>query len=269
MTPEHNALNEPALRRARLRVAYYGPAFKGWAINRDIVSVEGVLTDTISTITRHTVVLSTAGRTDAGVHARGQVVSFDIPADTDMHSLVFRINGMCAPHLAVSDAQWTESDFDARYDAVWRRYRYTVLNTPEPDPLSTDRTWHVRRPLSVPLMNLACDPFIGAHDFSAFCRKLEETPGGHIPSMYRYVYEALWHDMGEGTLVFEIRANAFCYQMVRSLVGFMVDVGLKRRPASDAREVLLAKSRAHGSQVAPPQGLVLWDVNYEGQKYRP
>jgi tRNA pseudouridine38-40 synthase len=270
MTPEQKALNEPALRRARLRVAYHGAAFKGWAINNDIVSVEGVLTDTISTVTRHPVSLSTAGRTDAGVHARGQIISFDIPADTDIQSLMHRINGMCAPHIAVSDAQWAEpADFDARRDAVWRRYKYTVINTPQPDPLSVDRAWHVRRPLSVPLMNLACDPFIGEHDFSAFCRKLDQIPGAPIPSMHRYIYEAIWHDMGEGVLVFDIRANAFCYQMVRSLVGFMVDVGLKRRPASDARAVLLAKRRDHGSQVAPPQGLVLWEVSYEGQKIHP
>ena len=118
MSPEENVRNEPALRRARLRVAYHGAAFHGFAANDDVVTVEGVLAKTIATVVRHDVEISTAGRTDAGVHARGQVITCDIPATTQLSSLVRSINGMCAPHIAVSDAQWVDNDFDARHSAT-------------------------------------------------------------------------------------------------------------------------------------------------------
>jgi tRNA pseudouridine38-40 synthase len=171
---------------------------------------------------------------------------------------------MCGPDVAVSNAEWVDNDFDARHSATWRRYRYTVLNTPEPSPLLTDRAWHVWNPLSVPLMNLACDALHGEQDFTAFCRRPDVPEGAPEPSMNRRVFEAKWTEEGEGLLVFEIRANAFCHQMVRSIVGFLVDVGLRKRPPSDTRFVMVARNRQHGSAVAPPHGLVLWDVGYDG-----
>lgn len=264
MSPEENETNEPATRRARVRVAYHGAAFHGFAANEDVRTVEGELERAISTVTRHHVDISTAGRTDAGVHARGQVVSFDVPHDTVLTSLVRSINGMCGPHIAVSEPEWVDADFDARRSATWRRYRYTVLNRGEPDPMLLDRAWHVWQPLSLPLMNLACDALHGEQDFAAFCRRPDRPEGEPPASMNRYVFSAAWTDEGDGILVFEIRANAFCHQMVRSLVGFLVDVGARRRPPSDTRRVMLSRDRSHGSTVAPPQGLVLWDVGYDG-----
>jgi tRNA pseudouridine38-40 synthase len=231
--------------------------------------VEARLEQALSTITRTEVAISTAGRTDAGVHARGQVVSCDLPADTNIASLVRSVNGLCGPHIAVADAEWVDNDFDARRSATWRRYRYSVWNSPVPDPLLLDRAWHVWRPMSLPLMNLACDALVGEHDFSAFCRKPDVPEGQPEPSMNRYVFDATWREEGEGVLVFEIRANAFCHQMVRSVVGFLVDVGQGKRPPSDTRAVMLARDRNHGSQVAPPHGLVLWDVGYDGVRIHP
>ena len=263
--PDQSLLNEPALRRVRLRVRYHGAQFRGFAINKDVNSIEGVLTEVISTVARHKVQINVAGRTDAGVHARGQVITIDIPAATRLSTFVRSVNALCKPHIAVSEPEWVDNDFDARYSAIWRRYRYTVHNGDTPDPMLLDRSWHVSRPLSLPLMNLACDAIIGEHNFSAFCRKQEQIEGAPIPSMNRRVYTARWIDEGNDILVFEIRANAFCYQMVRSFVGFFVDVGLKHRPPSDMREALLLGDRAHGSQVAPAAGLTLWDVGYPGE----
>ena len=269
MAPETNALNGPAIRRARLCVSYHGAHFHGFAVNNDVDTVEGVLTSAISTITQHAVALSTAGRTDAGVHARAQVVSCDIPADTNLNTLIRSINSMCAPYIAVSDVQWADNNFDARRSATWRSYRYTIWNSPHPNPLLLDRAWHVWKPLSVPLMNLACDAIIGENNFAAFCRKPDTPDGEPEASMNRYVFDARWRDEGDNLVVFEIRANAFCHQMVRSLVGFFVDVGLGKRPASDTRAVMVAGDRQHGSPVAPPQGLVLWDVGYDGHRIHP
>ena len=143
---------------------------------------------------------------------------------------------------------WVADDFDARFSATWRHYRYVVLNTPTPDPMLVDRAWHVWQPLSVPLMNLACDALMGEQDFTSFCRKPDPMPGQPPASMKRYVMSAKWTDNGDGTVVFDIRANAFCHQMVRSITGFLVEVGLRRRPPSDTRFVILSKDqigRAH------------------------
>lgn len=273
MTPEETDLNGPALRRVRLRVAYHGAAFHGFARNEGVRTIEGDLASAISTIVRRDVDLSTAGRTDAGVHARAQVVSCDVPADTDLGALVRGVNALAGPHVAVSDATWMPDDFDARRSATWRSYRYTVLNSPDPNPLLIDRAWHIREPLNLTLMNLACDAMHGEQDFSAFCRRAPHMPGEEPKSLRRYVFEAKWvpgeAPDRESCAIFHIRANAFCHQMVRALVGFCVDVGLKKRPPSDTRAVLVAKDRAHGSQVAPPQGLVLWDVGYDGTRIHP
>ena len=269
MEPEETSVNGPALARVRLHVAYHGAFFHGFASNKESHTVEDVLVDVISTVTRIPIRISTAGRTDAGVHARQQVISLDIPASTHLDTFVRSINSLAAPHIAVSDATWVEDTFDARRSATWRRYRYFVCNQATPNPLLTDRAWYVHRPLSLPLMNLAADALCGHHDFAAFCRRAPLGEGTQAKSMMRHVFEARWSDAGEGNLVFEIRANAFCHQMVRGIVGFLVDVGLQKRPASDTRAVLVAKERAHGSKVAPAHGLVLWDVGYDGTRIHP
>lgn len=269
MEPDTHSPHEPAIRRVRLHLAYHGGPFRGFARNVGVETVEGTLSAAVARIVGHEPTISAAGRTDAGVHARMQVVSLDVPAGSDLGAFVRSLNSLCAPHIVVNSASWEADDFDARSSATSRMYRYTVLNTGPADPMLTDRAWHVWEPLSLPLMNLSCDAVIGEQDFSAFCRAPAPVPGRPAPSLRRYVMDAGWSDKGDGTLIFEIRANAFCHQMVRSLVGFLVDVGTRRRPPSDMRRVLLTRDRAHGSRVAPPQGLTLWDVSYDGVRIHP
>jgi len=150
-------------------------------------------------------------------------------------------------------------------EATWRRYRYTVLNQPVPVPLLAATTWHVPSPLNLWAMQLACDPLIGEHDFASFCRRPKVAEGEAPKSLTRRVLEADWttidSDYGE-LLRFEIRANAFCHQMVRSIVGTLVDVGRGRRRAGDMRAILAARSRQAASAPAPPHALCLWDVGY-------
>lgn len=269
MEPDTHSTDGPATRRVRLHVAYHGGSFRGFARNEGVDTVEGILSAAITQIIGHQPTMSAAGRTDAGVHARMQVVSLDVPAESDLEDLARSLNSMCAPHIAVTSATWESADFDARASATSRMYRYSVLNRRTADPMLVDRAWHVREPLSLPLMNLACDAMMGEQDFSAFCRAPTTLPGRPAASLKRYVMEAWWSDNGDGTLTFQIRANAFCHQMVRSLVGFLVDVGARRRPPSDMRRVLLTRERSHGSRVAPPQGLTLWDVGYDGVRIHP
>lgn len=261
--------SDAAVGRVRARLSYHGAAFHGFAANEGVATVEGTLVEALRQVTHTEPRISAAGRTDAGVHASGQVVSFDLPLETDLGVVERGVNALCGPTVAMRSLEWTEPDFDARSSATWRRYHYTVLNTAVHDPMLTDRAWHVRAPLSVPLMNLACDPLLGEQDFTSFCRRPPDAEDGSPPSLHRWVFEAFWREEEEGVLLFEIRANAFCHQMVRSLTGFLVDVGSTRRPASDMRAVLLGRDRNHGSRVAPPHGLMLVGVGYEGHRVHP
>lgn len=267
--PETDAqlVNEPvALRRVRFVVAYDGAAFAGFAVNRDVTTVAGVLEQALERITRIPVSVVGAGRTDAGVHAWGQIISCDVPATSDLPNLLRRVNSMCAPEVVLRNAEWAEHDFNARFDAVWRHYRYTVLNTVTPNPFLADSTWHVFRPLSLPAMQLACDPLIGENDFTSFCRKPPLIDGVGEPSLRRRVMLAKWSDISTvetaGLLRFEIRANAFCHQMVRSIVGLMIDVGLGKRHAGEIRSLMGARDRAVMPSLAPARGLMLWEVGY-------
>ncbi len=254
------------IRRARLTVAYVGSEFRGFAETDGMRTVMGELRTTIETIVRHPVAPVGAGRTDAGVHGWGQVVSLDLPPEQNLADLQRRLNRMLAPSIAVRDAAWTDDpEFSARYNALWRDYRYHVLNASVPDPFMAPTTWHVPQALNLWAMQLACDPIIGEHDFTSFCRRPKVAEGSVAPSMRRRVISAQWKavpDDHPGMLRFEIRANAFCHQMVRSIVGTLVEVGLGKLKAGDIRGILQRHDRQAAGTVAPPHGLILWEVGY-------
>lgn len=260
----------PAVRRARLFVAYDGSHFHGFAVNPGVRTVAGDISQALARIVGAPVEITGAGRTDAGVHAWGQVVSVDLPESIDIENLPRRLSKMCAPGVVVRSAEWTSPDFDARFSALWRHYRYLVLNEPIADPLLERTSWWVSAPLDLSLMRLACDPLIGEHDFSSFCRRppevVTETGDIRTPSMVRRLLQAHWTEKisskGQRLLWFDIRATAFCHQMVRSIVGTLVDVGSGRITAGTLRAILAARDRSRAGQVAPPQGLTLWEVGY-------
>jgi tRNA pseudouridine38-40 synthase len=245
-------------------VAYDGRGFHGFAPNPGVRTVAGELAEALERGLRHPVELTGAGRTDAGVHARGQVVSFDAVAEgLDLDRLQRSLNKMLGPEIAVVDAAIAENGFDARHSARSRRYRYTILNTPWPDPFWAGRAWHVERPLDVELLRLGADALIGDHDFASFCR----APDGDVSvSLVRRVIDARWDDRGDGLLHFWIEATAFCHQMVRSVVGTLVDVGSGRKRAGDVLGILAARDRQAAGPVAPPDGLCLWSVHYDSRK---
>lgn len=249
--------------RVRLLVAYDGSGFSGFAANPGVKTVGGTLVTSLSRVLRHDVKISCAGRTDAGVHAWGQVVTFDTAADQlDLDGLVRSVNRMCGPAIVVRDAGVVEGSFDARRSARARCYRYTVLNTPTPNPLLRHTAWHVPGSLDLAVLRLGCDPLIGTHDFSSFCRKPRHPDGADEPSMVRDVRDARWIELGDGLLRFEIEASSFCQQMVRAIVGTLVDMGLGKRTPGDMRSILAARTRSAAAGLAPPHGLVLWEVKY-------
>lgn len=222
-------------------------------------TVEGVLVKALEKILRHEVDRVCAGRTDAGVHALGQVLSVEADPGVDPWRLKDSLNGILGPEVVVRSCELVGPDFDARRSAVSRMYRYTIVNRPEPDPFLARFAWWVEAPLDFTTLRMAADPFIGEHDFAAFCRR----GTGPSATTVRTVLSSRWTDLGEGVLCYEITAAAFCWQMARSLVGTMIDVGLGRLRPGDMLSLLASADRNRAGQVAPPQGLCLWEVTYQ------
>jgi len=243
-------------------VTYDGSRFHGSGGQPGHRTVAGDCLEAIEKVVRHPVELVCAGRTDRGVHAWGQVVSLDLSAQVDLAALKRSLLKLCAPEVVVRELTPADPDFHARFSATARTYRYTVLNRAVPDPFLAATTWHVTAPLDLELLTLACDPILGRHDFSAFCRRPKVAPGEEPPSLVRRVRRASWSDLGDGLIRFEIEADAFCHQMVRSIVGTMVAAGRAEVRAGDIRGILRSGDRAATPPIAPPQGLCLWHVSY-------
>ena len=267
--PELPAAAMPTV-RVRIDLAYDGTTFHGYAENVGVRTVAGVLREALERVLRHQVELTGAGRTDRGVHARGQVVTFDAKAERfDAVALQRSLNKLLGPAIAVRAVTVAEDGFDARFSATARVYRYRVLNTTANDPLLARSVWHVSEPLDLNAMRLGADPLIGDHDFSAFCRRpstsAKSTDDGSDAaevSLCRDVRRAVWRDCGDGLLEFEIEVSSFCHQMVRSVVGTLVEMGLGRRKAGEMVGIIAARDRSAAGRLAPPQGLVLWQVKY-------
>ncbi len=248
--------------RVRLTVAYDGGGFHGFAANVGVKTVAGTLSDAIRRVVGHPVTLTCAGRTDAGVHAVAQVVTFDAAAnDLDLAYLQRAVNKLCGPAIAVADASVADPGFDARFSATGRRYRYLVLNRPVPDPFLAATAWHVEQPLSLYALWLGCDALLGEHDFSAFCRRPKPGDGSDV-SLVRRVTDAGWTDDGDGLLRFDIEASSFCHQMVRSVVGTLVAMGAGRRKPGEMAAIIRSGDRRFASDLAPPHGLTLLAVRY-------
>ena len=242
-----------------MAVAYDGAAFHGFAKNPDVVTVAGELEKTLTEVLRHDVSITCAGRTDKGVHARGQVVSFDANVDFfDPVAVQRAVNRILRPSIVARDVRATEPTFSARLSCTGRSYRYTVLSSEVSDPLLAPMVWHVREPLDLRAMNAACDQVLGLHDFSAFSKRNKSRPD---ESMLRRVERAEWSSRGN-LIRFDIRAKSFAHQMVRSLVAMMVDVGKGHRRAIDMGEALRSLDRAQVTSPAPPQGLVFTKAHY-------
>lgn len=239
----------------RLDIAYNGAGYRGFARQADAITVQGEVESVLERIAGHPVTTVGAGRTDAGVHARGQVMSFTDAAELDPAVVKRAVTGLLAPGIVATGCSIVPDGFDARFSALWRSYRYRVLNTPDPDPLLHSTTWHVSDPLDLTVMNQAATGLIGEHDFASFCRRADGR------TTVRTLLEAQWTCQGD-LVELAIRATAFCHQMVRSIVGFCVDVGRGRAGADSVGEVLAARDRSAARPIAPPQGLILWEVGY-------
>ena len=258
MTPDESGPEGPARTHLALTVAYDGTDFRGFAAQPDQRTVAGELVPALAEALRSEVTdFVGAGRTDAGVHAWGQVVSFATEVDVDPAELARRLTRRLGPEIVVRDARVVGPDFSARHSATARTYRYTVVNRPVPDPFRARYAWWVPAPLDLSRLRLGADPFVGEHDFAAFCRK-----GPEGTTTVRRVLRSHWDDLGDGILRYEIRAHAFCWQMVRSVVGTLVEIGRGSITPGDVLTILRSRDRARAGRLAPPEGLCLWQVDY-------
>ncbi len=275
--------------RWRLILAYDGSAFRGFAAQPDQVTVAGALAHALARTLRmkEPPPITCAGRTDAGVHARGQVVHVDLPATLPTlrrgtgsramgpEDLVAALNRQVGPSMVVKDAGPAPAGFDARRSATGRHYRYLVWNGPAPDPLLAPIAWHVRAPLDLRHLAAASDVLVGEHDFGAFCRRPPGAAKGH--PLVRRVRVARWSlasgpevgDVNDGVpghggrlLRFDIEADSFCHQMVRSLVAELVEVGKGGPTTADVVALLRARDRAGLPAPAPAHALCLVSVSY-------
>jgi tRNA pseudouridine38-40 synthase len=256
-----NGDTQPAGARSTivLTVAYDGTDFHGFAAQPGQRTVAGVLADALAAICRDDLAdLACAGRTDTGVHAWGQVVSFSTGAAVAVDQLAHSLNRRLGPEIVVRGARAVDAAFDARHSATARTYRYTVVNRPAPDPFRARYAWWVPQRLDLSRLRLGADPFMGEHDFAAFCRK-----GPEGSTAVRRVLRSHWDVVDDGILRYEIRATAFCWQMVRAVVGTLVEIGQGRMTAGDVLTILRSRDRSRAGRLAPPQGLCLWSVDYD------
>ena len=251
-------------RRWRALVAYDGAPYHGFAANPGVVTVAGTLCDALARVLGCPIELASAGRTDRGVHAWGQVISFDGPTDIDPLTLRRSLNRLCAPSIVVRDVSGAEDHFHARFSACSRTYRYQVLNREVPDPFLRHTTWHLRHELDLEAMNTAGTHLLGEHDFSSFCRKKLVRVGGEEveASLVRDVLSLEWVSQPHDLIVCSITASAFCHQMVRAITGTLVDVGRGRIGPETLPDILAARDRRAAGALAPARGLTLWSVQY-------
>ena len=241
----------------RLDFAYDGSGFAGYARQDGHRTVQAELETTLTQVLRESISTSVGGRTDAGVHARGQVVSFqyDGQVEVDEQRLKRSIEGLIGPEIAITGVTFADDDFSARFSASWRQYRYLMNAGVDHDPQTRAFAWHVGPNLNFTAMRSIAEFYVGRHDFSAFCRSVEGK------SNVRQVAEANLLER-DGYYEFWIRGNAFCHQMVRSLVGHMYDVGRGYSDGALISEVFQNRDRSAVVTVAPPHGLTLWEVGY-------
>ncbi len=246
-------------------LSYDGTGFSGWAAQPGRRTVEDVLSQALGRVLRLSEAprLTVAGRTDAGVHARGQVAHADVPADAWAataglgNGSVARLTRMLPPDVRARAAGPAPDGFDARFSALWRRYSYRVCDDPAAaDPVRRHETLWYFRGLDVPAMNAAALSCLGEHDFAAFCRR---RPGA---TTVRALRRLDWHRDDDGILVATVVADAFCHAMVRSLVGALIAVGEGRRPPGWPATLLAAAVRDPAVRVMAPHALCLEEVGY-------
>ena len=255
------------MRNVKVVVEFDGTDYFGFQFQPNHPTIQAEIERVLEKILKEKVTVHGSGRTDAGVHAAGQVISFRTEGTIPIDRLCVAMNSLLPRDIAALRASEMDSEFHARYSAKSRLYRYDILNADAKSALRGRFCWHVREPLDVDAMREAATPLIGVHDFTSFACVAKDE-GSPIREMMSIDINSLSPAGGEGRgeggslVTIDMKANAYLRSMVRVIVGTLVEVGLGRRRSSDLRGILEAKDRGAAGKTAPPQGLCLVEVGY-------
>lgn len=243
-----------------LIIEYEGTRYHGFQYQVGVPTIQGEIEKALERITGERARIVGAGRTDAGVHAKGQVISFKYSASLSLQTLIRALNFYLAPDIAVKGGDWVNTGFNARRDALNREYRYTILNSPTPSPLNRRYSYFVPMPLDIGAMNEACRILLGRHDFASFTGPMKGK--GTIRNVIKAEVSR------EGSLVFfDMAADAFLPKQVRSTVGALLKVGLGKLKVEEFGEILRARKPGLAAPIAPAHGLCLMRVSYPEHKF--
>ena len=248
------------VRHIRLVVEYDGTTLCGWQRQTNGPTVQQHLEEALARLLTHEVSVVGASRTDAGVHARGQVASFRTERPIPLHGIRRGLNSLLPPEIAVRVADEVADDFHPRFSATGKHYRYTLLARPDRSPRWRERAWHVAEPLALARMQAGAEPLLGEHDFAAF-----RAAGCTARTTRRRIDDVTIEPEGELVRV-DVRGNAFLRNMVRIVVGTLVEVGIGRREPAQVAEILASLDRTRAGITAPAHGLELMEVRYDGTR---
>ena len=245
------------VRNIKLLIEYDGTNYQGWQVQPKGPTIQGILEEKIGLLTGQSVQLFGSGRTDSGVHALGQVAHFKTQSQMDIHTIQRALNSLLPHDIVIQKAEEVDEGFHARKHSKSKIYEYRILNRNLRSAFHRGYVWHIPQKLNLTEMKKATQSLVGEHDFSAF-----RTVGSPTRTTVRRVIRAEWKRGRDGLIRFEIEANGFLKQMVRSIIGTLVEIGKGRMEAAEIREILNSRDRKEAGPTAPAQGLFLKEVKY-------
>ncbi len=245
------------MRNIKLIIEYDGTNYQGWQKQSKGETIQGVIEEKLKKITSEDIHLIGSGRTDAGVHALGQVANFKTNSNIDIYSLQRALNSLLPKDIVIKKVEEVELDFNARKNAKSKLYEYRILNQELPSPFLRTYAWHIPYKLNWIEIRRATQIIIGEHDFSSF-----RSAGSAVKNSIRKIFRAEWKKGKEGLILFEVEANGFLKQMVRSIVGTLVEVGRGKINSEEFKIILESKDRSKAGPTAPACGLFLKGVKY-------
>lgn len=247
------------MKRIKLTVAYDGTDYCGWQIQPNGITVEEVLNKALSCLTGEDIAVIGASRTDAGVHAEGNVAVFDTGSSIPPERFAYALNPLLPEDIVVTGSEEVAPDWHPRYQDSVKIYEYRILNREMPDPLRRRDAWHVSFPLDIDRMRLAAAHFVGEHDFRNFCN-IHTGAKTTVRTVFKLELE-----QKDGLITIRISGNGFLYNMVRIITGTLVEVGRGFRSPEEIKELLDAERRGRAGATAPARGLVLKKIEYRGK----
>ena len=256
MRPEHKEMMKARARNIKLTLSYDGTNYHGFQRQNKVIAVQNVLEDVLHKLFGDSIELAAAGRTDAGVHAMGQVVNFFTDGTIPIERVAYAANRLLPDDIVITKAEETDKDFSALHCVQSKIYLYKIYQSPIADPFLTRYHWHVNKNLNLENMQEALKYIEGEHDFSSF-----RSVGGNDTSPVREIYEASCKQEGN-IFIFKFWGSGFLYHMVRNIMGLVVNIGLGRVDKEEMPKILAAKDRALAGKMAPANGLYLYKVYY-------